>query len=91
MKTCWRQLDLLHIDDELGTAVRRGKNTTVVEPRSGILARGGRERRKGRNSEPNGFFFLFCVLVFRYFREEPAADDHASGRAGGARREGAGL
>ena len=34
-----------------------GKNTAVVEPRSGILARGGRER-KGRNSVPNGLFFF---------------------------------
>ena len=45
-----------------------GKNTAIVEPRSGILARGGKER-KGRNSLQTVFFFL----VFRDFREEPAA------------------
>ena len=34
-----------------------GKNTAVVEPRSGILARGGRER-KVRNFGPDGIFFF---------------------------------
>eukprot|EP00964_Phaeocystis_antarctica_P021752 scaffold12085_cov54-Phaeocystis_antarctica.AAC.5 len=34
-----------------------GKNTAVVEPCSGILARGGRER-KGRNYAANGLFFF---------------------------------
>ena len=50
-----------------GAVALLGKNTTVVEPRSGILARGGKER-KGRNSLQTVFFFL----VFRDFREEPA-------------------
>ena len=38
-------------------AWRVGKNTAVVEPRSGILARGGKER-KGRNYASKGCFLL---------------------------------